>query len=95
MLVGISNWFGKTWQRFSLHEFQFVVSVLGILLNMYLVAGFLLFKELRQLQFFLIVVQACSDIVGNGLGGILLYISEINVTINWSFDYYDYGQNVS
>ncbi len=66
-----------------------------MLLNVYLVAGFLLLKELRQLQFFLIVVQACSDIVGNGLGGILLYISEINNTINWNFDYYDYGLNVS
>ena len=58
-----------------------------IVLNLYLVLAVLLYKKLRELQFFMIAVQATSDIIGCGVGGVLLYIVEINYEQMWGIDY--------
>ncbi len=58
--------------------FQFVVSAAGMFLSLYIVLSILLFKPLRQLQYFLILLQAVADFFGNGLGGLWLYLQWMN-----------------
>ncbi len=74
--------------------FQLIVSTVGLFLNLYLVWGFVCFEDLRQMQFFLIMVQSCSDIVAVGLGSILMYILQVNDPNKWGVDS-DYRNDVS
>ncbi len=58
------------------------------MLNTYLVAGFLACKQIRQLQFYPIFLQALCDLLTCGLGGILFYMSELHMKVSWKADYY-------
>ena len=76
---------------FSSRLFQFICSVLCLLLNLYLITAMVVTKKLRQLQFFPILLQAAADIVGCGIGGIYFYVTQVNSELLW-LDYYSHHQ---
>ena len=66
---------------------QVITATLILFANSYMLIAFLLYKKLRQLQFFMILVQLVVDLVGCGIGGVLLYAVEISKDWNWGVDY--------
>ena len=54
--------------------FQFVVSTTLIIVNMYLILSILFHKPLRELQYFLDLLQAIADTVGSGIGGVWYFL---------------------
>ena len=57
---------------------QFCLCFLQTVLTFYLVLCLVIRKELRQLQFYPIFLQALVDIVGSGLGGMIFSVANVN-----------------
>ena len=51
-----------------------------------------LWKDLRQIHYFMLFVQLLADAVGSGIGGVLIYMSETSADEFWvvDYDYQDY-----
>ncbi len=47
----------------------------------------LLYKKLRDLQYFVIFMQVLADLIGCGIGGLFLYTVELSLDYKWVLEY--------